>query len=170
MTSSMLLPMASAAADASKKAENLNTCSGGPKGGRFGNDLLEAPARKVVQAEHAGSSSDSGAQVGAASNGFVMLGEPPKPRAVRRSEPKPPPQPPPLSDNATNALPASPSTDLVVPLASAAADASARPRGSTDEARKPGGSAMICWKLQLGKWFRRSIRKVVTAALQAAAS
>ena len=77
----VVMPMASAVAtaDASARAEGLNR--GGPKAGKFGNDLLAAPARKVVQAENSG-----GRDSGAASNGFVMLGEPPRPRAVRRSE------------------------------------------------------------------------------------
>jgi hypothetical protein len=104
VASSSVLPMASAvaAADASARAEGLN--GRGPEAGRVGSEPLEAP----VQAENSGNR-DSGA----ASNGFVMLGERPRPRAVRRSEPPPPP-----SDNATNAVAASsPSTDLVAATA-----------------------------------------------------
>jgi hypothetical protein len=114
----VVMPMASAVAtaDASARAEGLN--GRGPKAGRFGNDLLAAPPRKVIQPENSG-----GRDSGAASNGFVMLRESPRPRAVRRSEPKPkppppPPPPPPPSDNATNAVAASsPSTDLVAATA-----------------------------------------------------
>ena len=59
-------------ADASARAEGLN--GRGPEAGRVGSEPLEAP----VQAENSGNR-DSGA----ASNGFVMLGERPRPRHAR---------------------------------------------------------------------------------------